>query len=158
LKYNDIFKWLLQCPQLSELWQIYATMKDGANVILPFGTSERRRLTDYIDNVGGYNAEIKPTASVYEEYQINCYRDVVADENDYNVLKIEDVQAICDWIIEQDESGNLPEIEGVKVVAVEPHPFNPQIRFIDPESNIIGYYFTLRVYYVNTAKARDVEY
>lgn len=157
-KYTEIFNYLQQCPQLSQLWSIYAEETDGANVILPFGTSQRRTLTDWIDTIGGYNGEIKPLASVYEEYQINCYKDITPNANEYNFMKLEDVQAVCDWIIEQDENGNLPEITGKQVISIETYPFNPQIRYIDPDKNLIGYFITIRITYVNAAQARTVEF
>lgn len=157
-KYDDIFNYLSGCPQLSHLWNIQAEEVNGANVILPLGTSQRRTISEFIDNIGAYNADIKPTPSVYEEYQINCYRDVASNDNTFNALTLDDVQAICDWIVEQDENGNLPRISGKQVVGIEPYPFNPQIRGIDPESRLICYFITVRITYVNTARARLVEY
>lgn len=157
-KYTEIFNYLQQCPQLSQLWNIYAEQADGTNVVLPFGTSRRNTLADGIDTIGGYNGEITPLSSVYEEYQINCYRDITANANEYNFMKLEDVQAVCDWIIEQDENGNLPQITDKQIISIEPYPFNPQIRYIDPEKNIIAYFITVRITYVNTAQARTVEF
>lgn len=157
-KYTEIFNYLQQCPQLSQLWRVYAEQNDGANVVLPYGTSSRRNLTDYRDTAGYYNGEIKPLTSVYEEYQINCYRAVSPNADVFNIMKLDDVQAICDWIIEQDESGNLPEITGKQVVSIEPFPFNPQIRYIDPDSGLVAYFITVRITYVNTAQARTVEF
>ncbi len=157
-KYTEIFNYLSQCPQLSQLWSVYAEQNDGANVVLPYGTSARRSLADYKDTAGFYNGEIKPLASVYEEYQINCYRTVSPNANEFNVLHLDDVQAICDWIIEQDENDNLPVISGKQVVSIEPFPFNPQIRYIDPDSDLVAYFITVRITYVNTARARTVEF
>ena len=157
-KYDEIFDYLSQCPQLSSLWGIYAEEINGANVILPQGTSSRRTMTDFIDNTGCYNADIRPLPSVYEDYHINCYRDVAPNENALNALTLDDVQAICDWIVEQDETGNLPNITGKQVVSIEPNPFTPQIRGIDPEKGTICYFITVRITYVNTALPRSVEY
>ena len=157
-KYTEIFNYLKQCPQLYQLWSIYAHEQSGANVILPFGTSQRRTLTDSIDTIGCYTGEIKPLASVYEEYQINCYRDVQPNADEFNFMTLEDVQAVCNWINEQDENGNLPEITDKQVISIETYPFNPQIRYIDPDKNIIAYFITVRITYVNTAQARTVEF
>jgi hypothetical protein len=129
---------------------------DGDNVVLPYSTSARRNLSDYIDTTGAYNMDIMPTASVYEEYQIQCYRMAYAEENATNILTLDEVQGICDWVIEQDEQGNLPQITGKQVVAVEPFPFNPQVAGRDVDSNLWKWYFTLRITYVNTAQGRSI--
>ena len=157
-KYDEIFDYLRQCPQLNSLWSIYAEQIGGANVILPNGTSTRRTMTEFIDNIGCYNADIIPSPSVYEEYQINCYRDVAPNEESLNAMNLDDVQAVCDWLVEQDENGNLPTISGKQVVSIEPFPFNPQIRGIDPDKGTICYFITVRITYVNTAQARSVEF
>jgi hypothetical protein len=157
-KYEEIFDYLKQCPQLYQLWGLYAEEIDGTSVILPFGTSRRTTLTDYTDTIGGYNGEIEPLTSVYEEYQVNCYKDITPNATEYNFMKLEDVQAVCDWIIEQDENGNLPKITGKQIISVEPFPFIPQVRYIDPDKNIIAYFITVRITYVNPALARTVEF
>lgn len=157
-KYTEIFNYLEQCPQLYQLWGLYAEEIDGTNVILPFGTSSRRSLQENIDTIGCYNGEIKPSPSVYEEYQVNCYKDITPNATEYNFMKLEDVQAVCDWIIEQDENGNLPQLTGKQVISIEPYPFNPQVRYIDPDKNIIAYFITVRITYVNPALARTVEF
>ena len=110
-----------------------------------------------IDTIDCYSAEIKPALSVYEDYHINCYRDVTPNNNDLNAMSLEDVQAVCDWIIEQDENENLPDISGKQVISIEPFPFNPQVRGIDPEKGTICYFITVRITYRNTAKPRSVE-
>ena len=157
-KYDEIFSYLSGCPQLKSLWSIWAEKANGANIILPQGTSARRTVNEFIDNTGAYNADIRPLPSVYEEYQINCYRYAAPNENSFNVLTLDEVQAICDWITEQDENGNLPAVTGKHAVSIEPFPFNPQIRFIDPDSGLVCYFITVRITYVNTARARTVEY
>jgi len=157
-KYTEIFNYLKQCPQLNQLWGLYAEEIDGTSVILPFGTSPRRNLDGYIDTLGLYNGEIKPLPSVYEEYQVNCYKDIVSNATEYNFMKLEDVQAVCDWIIEQDENGNLPQLAGKQTISVEPFPFNPQVRYIDPDKNIVAYFITVRITYVNPALGRTIEF
>jgi len=155
-KQTIITEWLMNCPQLASLYNISAQEQDGANVIFPVGTSRRRDITDVIDVTGCYSADIAPTASVYEEYQINCYKYLADSDNTYNVMRTEEVEAVIDWINNQDEIQNFPDIEGKKVVAVETFPFIPQIRFAEPETGLICYYITLRITYVNTAKGRAV--
>ena len=157
-KTEAITSWLMGCPELSALWNISAEMADGANVLLPAGTSERRNISDQVDVTGCYEADLIPTPSVYEEFQVNCYKTFVDHNNDYNVMNFEDVEKAIAWVQEQDETLSFPGIEGKKIVSVEANPFQPQIRGIDPDSKLVCYYFTLRIRYVNTAKGRSVEW
>ena len=65
------------------------------------------------------------------------------------MLELQEVQEICDWITEQDDIGNLPKITGRKVVSIECNPYVPQIRYVNPEENTVGYFITVRFRYVN---------
>ena len=147
----------MQCPQLSSLWNISAYEQDGANVIMPTGTSYRRNITESIGVDGWYEATLTPLPSIYEEYQINCYKTIVNNDNDFNTLNFEDVEKVIDWITEQDEKQNFPQISGRKIIAVECFPFIPQIRGVDPDTGLICYYVTVRITYVNPAKSRLIE-
>lgn len=148
----------MQCPVLQSLWNISAYEQDGANVIMPTGTSYVRNITDRVGVDGFYEAEIKPLPSVYEEYQINCYKTIVENDNEFNVLNFEDVESVIEWVTTQDAIGNFPIINNKKVIAVECFPFIPQIRGVDPDTGLICYYITLRITYVNTAKGRALEW
>lgn len=155
-KQQEIAEWLMNCPQFATLWNISAEAVDGANVILPFGTSSRRNILEKTDVAGWYEGEFRPLPSVYEEYQINCYKSFTNNDNIFNILKLDEVELAVDWIIEQDELQNFPQISNKKVIAVEPFPFIPQIRGVDPETGLICYYITLRITYLNPAKGRVV--
>lgn len=162
-KYSEIFDFFRTCPALADLWSIAATEDIGVNVILPQGASPVVQYQEYIDNLGGYNCDIVPYPSVYEDYQINCYRwydtkDSSEPEYNQNVLSLDEVQSICDWIKGQNETGNLPQITGEKVVSIECNPYIPQIRYINEVENTIGYFITVRIRYVNKAQRRSVEY
>ena len=154
---QEVMQWLNECPQLAELWSISAKECDGANIIFPIGTSQRRTIRDSIDITGCYCAEITPTASVYEEYQINCYKDVVNNDNPFNALKLEEAENVIEWVTAQDEAMHFPQLTDKTVVEVDCVPHIPQIRGIDPDTGTVCYYITLRIRYVNTAKGRSVE-
>ncbi len=161
-KYAKIFDYFRKCPELADLWSIAATEDIGKRVILPQGASPAVQYQEYIDNTGGYNCEIVPYPSVYEDFQINCYewydaKDGSAPAHNENVLSLEAVQSICDWVKEQNDNGNLPDI-GEKVVSIECNPFVPQIRYVNPEENTAGYFITVRLRYVNRAQRKMVEY
>ena len=74
-----------------------------------------------------------------------------------NVLTLEQVTSICDWVKAQNDIGNFPDI-GEKIVSIECNPFVPQIRYVNPEENTVGYFITVRLRYVNRAKRKTVEY
>lgn len=154
-KQAQISKWAMKCPTLAGLYNISGEMRDGTNIIFPVGSSSKRNIDDSIDIIGLYEADIQPLPSVYEEYQINCYKSLANSDNEYNILRYEEVENVIDWITQQDELLNFPDI-GESVVAVEATPFVPQIRFADPESGVVCYFITLRITYVNTAKGRSV--
>ena len=145
----------MQCPTLSILWNISALEENGANVIIPTGTSYKRDFSDTIGVDGCYEAELIPLPSIY---QINCYRTLVANDNDFNALTFEDVEKVIEWVTVQDEQGNFPNIENKKIVTVECFPFIPQVRGVDPDTGLICYYITLRITYINTAKGRVIEW
>lgn len=161
-KYAKIFEYFRQCPELADLWSIAATEDIGKRVILPQGASPAVQYQEFIDNTGGYNCEIVPYPSVYEDFQINCYewydvKDGSAPSRNENVLSLEAVQSICDWVKVQNDSKNFPDINE-KIVSIECNPFVPQIRYVNPEENTVGYFVTVRLRYVNRAKRKTVEY
>lgn len=157
-KYQEIFDWLKTCPTFADkLYFGSAEENDGDNVILPFSTSARRTLNDYFDTQGYYCGDLVPLPSVYEEYQVQCFRYIGAEQNDFNIMTLDEVQEVCDWIIEQDEKGNFPNINDTYVVAVEPFPFNPQAAGRDVETGLWKWYFTLRITYINPAVGRSVD-
>ncbi len=161
-KYVDLFNYFRQCPQLKDLWSIAATEDVGVRVILPQGASPAVQYQEQIDTLGNYECEIVPYPSVYEDFQINCYqwydtKDDADPIRNENVLSLEQVMSICDWVREQNENNNFPDI-GEKVVSIECNPFVPQIRYVNPEENTVGYFITVRLRYVNRTPRKTVEY
>lgn len=160
-KYAQIFNYLRQCPQLANLWSVAATEDIGVSVIIPFGASDKVQYDDQFDTLGNYTCDVIPFPSVFEDYQINCYRsydsrDDSAPDVNLNVLTLDEVQSICDWIEEQNDAGNLPEITGKDVIAIECNPSVPQVRYVNPEESTIAYFITVRIRYVNTAKGKSI--
>ena len=161
-KYAKIFEYFRQCPELANLWSIAATEEIGKRVILPQGASPAVQYQEQTDTLGNYNCEIVPYPSVYEDFQINCYewydvKDGSAPIRNENVLSLEAVQSICDWVKEQNDNNNFPNINE-KIVSIECNPFVPQIRYVNPEENTVGYFITVRLRYVNKAQRKTVEY
>lgn len=161
-KYAKLFEYFKQCPELSDLWSIAATEDIGKRVILPQGASPAVQYEEEIDVCGNYHCEIIPYPSVYEDFQINCYEwyDVKDDSDprwNENVLSIESVENICQWIKTQNDARKFPDI-GEKIVSIECNPFVPQIRYTNPDENTIGYYITVRIRYVNRTERKSIDY
>lgn len=162
-KYSDLFDYMRTCPALADLWSIGATENMGVSVILPQGASEAVAYKEKLDVYGNYEGDIIPYPSVFEDFQINCFRfydnkDSSEPSSNINVMSLDEVQGICDWVVAQNNIGNLPEFAGQKVISIECNPFVPQIRYVNEQENIIAYFITVRVRYVNPFKQRQVEY
>ena len=161
-KYAKLFEYFRQCPELSDLWSIATTEERGARVILPQGASPTHQYQDGLDVYGNYQCEIVPYPSVYEDFQINCFQ--AYDVNDssepyenYNVMQLEDVEKVCQWVKEQNDKRNFPDISE-KIVSIECNPFVPQIRYVNEIEKIICYFITVRLRYVNRAERKSIEY
>ncbi len=161
-KYTTLFEYFRKCPYLSELMSIAATTEHGNTVILPQGASPAVQYQEFFDTLGEYNCTIEPYPSIYEDFQINCYewydvKDNAPPSRNRNVLTYEEVCSVCDWVKEQNAKDNFPDI-GEKIIAVECNPFVPQVRYIDPDTNTVGYFITVRIRYVNRTPRKTVEY
>ena len=160
---TELFEYLRTCPQLNDLWSIGATEEVGVSVILPQGASQvYQYLNERTDTLGNYNCDIVPFPSVYEDYQINLYKpyysgDQSSPEYNINVLNYDECQSICDWIMEQNEEENLPSLTGIDVVSIECNPVTPQVLYVNVQEDVIGYFITVRLRYVNKYKGRPVE-
>ena len=160
-KYTEIFGYMRTCPSLEKLWSIGATETLDRAVILPQGASPAVQYQEQLDVLGNYEAIIEPYPSVYEDYQINCFKfydvnDSSSPSGNINVMSLDEVQAICDWVAEQNETGNLPKITGRQVISIECNPFVPQIRYVNEQENIIAYFITVRIRYVNPTRRKTV--
>lgn len=161
-KYVKLFEYFRQCPKLTNLMSIAATAEKDNTVIFPQGSSTSYNYQEWNDVTGIYCCEKTPMPSVYEDFQINCYewydvKDTSRPEYNSNVLTYQDVCDICNWVEQQDEKGNYPDI-GEQIVSIECVPFVPQIRYVDADTNTVGYFITVRIRYVNRRKGKAIEY
>ena len=161
-KYAALFEYFRKCPYLKNLMSIAGGSEQGNTVILPQGASPAVQYQEQFNVNGGYECIIEPYPSVYEDFQVNCYewydaKDTNPPKFNENVLTYQDVCRGCDWIEAQNEAENFPEI-GEKIVSIECNPFVPQIRYVDPDTNTVGYFITVRIRYVNRKQRKLVEY
>lgn len=162
IRYTDLFEYFRQCPYLSNLKSIAGDSNIGSSVILPNGSSEVVEHVERVDDLGNYCDDIVPFPSVYQDFQINCYeyydvKDTNPPQYNSNVLTLEEVQGICEWVEEQDNNNNFPNV-GEQIVSIECFPFVPQIQFVDPDTNTVGYFITVRIRYVNKKQRKYIEY
>ena len=161
-KYANLFEYFRKCPYLSQLMSIAAESKRGNTVIFPQGASPAVQYQEGFNVNGDYECTIEPYPSVYEDFQINCYewydvRDNNPPRLNENVLTYQEVCRVCDWVKEQNEANIFPNI-GERIVSIECNPFVPQIRYVDADTNTVGYFITVRLRYVNRRQRKTVEY
>jgi hypothetical protein len=161
-KYAVLFDYFRQCPYLKNLMSIASESNKGNTVILPQGASPVVQYQERFDTLGGYECTIEPYPSIYEDFRINCYEwydvnDTNPPQFNENVLTYQEVVGVCDWVKAQNEANNFPDI-GEMIISIECNPFVPQIRYVDPVTNMVGYFITVRVRYVNRTPRRTVEY
>ena len=161
-KYAVLFNYFRQCPYLKNLMSIAAESNKGNTVILPQGASPAVQYQEQFDVNGYYNCTIEPYPSVYEDFHINCYRYYDANDTNSplhngNILTYEEVVGVCDWVKAQNEANNFPDI-GEMIVSIECNPFVPQVRYVDEKNNIVCYFITVRLRYVNRTQRKSVEY
>jgi hypothetical protein len=161
-KYAKLFEYFRQCPYLSKLLSIAGESERGNTIILPQGASPSVQYQEQFDVNGYYQCIIEPYPSVYEDFQINCYEwydvnDTNPPQFNENVLTYQEVVGVCDWVKAQNEANNFPDI-GEMIISIECNPFVPQIRYVDPDTNTVGYFITVRLRYVNRTPRKTVEY
>ena len=161
-KYANLFNYFRQCPYLKNLMSIASESNKGQTVILPQGASPVVQYQERFDTLGGYECTVEPYPSIYEDFQINCYEwydvnDTNPPQFNENVLTYQEVVGVCDWVKAQNEANNFPDI-GEMIISIECNPFVPQIRYVDPITNTVGYFITVRLRYVNRTQRKTVEY
>ena len=161
-KYANLVNYFRECPGLKQLLGIAGVEERGNCIILPQGASPATQFNDGYDVHGDYRCEIEPYPSVYEDFQINCYKwydvnDISRPDGNVNVLSYDEVQSICDWVREQNDNNNFPDI-GEKVTSIDCEPFVPQIQYVNSQEEIVAYFITVRVRYVNPRRKKVVEY
>lgn len=160
---TELFDYFRQCPYLENLWSIGATEKQGISVIYPMGSSERTQKIDNVDTLGFYSCDIVPYPSIYKDFYIRCFKaydskDSSSPALNVNVMSYDEAQAVCDWINLQGDIGNVPQITGQQVVTIECVPSVPQVQYVNEEESTIAYFVVARVWFVNKALGRSVEY
>lgn len=160
--FDVIFEWLKSnCPPLYELWVISSMLEDRRNVIQP-KSSENMYQVDYTPYAnGGARYIFKPTEPYFFDIDIICFRAFYEDQNEYNMDTLDSVQAVCDWMLGQQNNGSVPQFEEYPCYQIEcltPKPFIRGVYEWDgtPDGVMVDYAVTVRFYTKNPAKQRVV--
>ena len=159
--FDVIYEWLKTCPALYDLWVVSSLLEDRKNTILP-KTSANAYAVDYKPCADGEKRYyFNPTEPYFFDVDIICYRAHYADETAYNLDTLDGVQAVCDWLIEQQNEGIAPTFEKYPCYQIECLTTKPfiQNQFIeDGNTNtiLVDYAVTVRFYTVNPAEKRVV--
>lgn len=156
--FECIYDWLADnSEQFSQLNVISSTLKDKLDILIPNSAAHMYDVTTepYVD--GGRKYRFKPTEPYYFDVDIICYRAVHEDDADRNIRQLARVQSVCDWLIEQQNSGNAPEFEQHICYQIECLTAVPFIRNVyaadgDTSKIFVDYAVTVRFYVENPAK------
>lgn len=155
--FEQIYEWLKTCPNLYNLWVVSSLLEDRRTILQPNSAAPmyKAEYAAYVDN--GKKYTFTPTEPYYFDMDIICYREVYADENAENICTQKDIQAVCDWLIEQQNTGNAPQLDKYPCYQVEcltPIPFirNEWQSENNPGAVLVDYAVTVRFYTVNPAK------
>ena len=160
--FDVIFEWLKNnCSALYDLWAVASLLGDRKNIIQPRAAANMYNVDfeRYAD--GGKKYSFNPTEPYFFDVDIICYRTHYADENEENLDTLKSVQAVCDWLIEQQNSGNVPIFTTYPCYQLECLTTKPfiQDKYIDDGNNsiiLVDYVVTVRFYTVNPARKRVV--
>ena len=158
--FNVIYEWLKNgCEALYNLWVVSSILDDRCNTIQPNSAENMYEVTAERYTDRGMKYVFTPREPYYFDVDIICYRACYKDQNDYNMDTLEEVQSVCDWLIEQQNSGNVPKFETYPCYQIEcltPRPFirNTYEWDASPGGIIVDYAVTVRFYTKNPAKQR----
>ena len=163
-KISTLFEYMRQCPQLNNLWSIFGEIEKGSQIIFPRGSSPIYAAeNEGWDVTGEYVGTLAPYPSIFEDFQIDMIQRV--DPNDdrntadnINIVSYDEVERVCNWLLEQNAKRNLPKIEGLKVLSIEPTGTAPIVWSVDDGQQLIIYAITVRLRYVNPNPRIDMRY
>lgn len=163
-KISSLFDYMRLCPSLTNLWSIVGEAERGTQVIFPRGSSPIYGMENEIKDVtGNYEGIMFPYPSIYEDFQINMYQyadpnDDSTGSNNVNVLSYQEVEDVCTWLLAQNANRKLPQIDGMRIISIEPTGTMPTVWGADEDKQIIAYAITVRLRYVNPNPQIEVEY
>lgn len=158
--FEAIYHWLMEeCGVLQECWAVSSLLDDMKNVIQPNSSENLYDVTYTPYQDGGKRYLFQPKEPYYFDVDIICYRAVYADQNDYNMDALGNVQSVCDWFIDCQNKGDTPKVTGCyQIECLTPKPFiRGEYEWEgNPGGFLVDYAITVRFYVDNPAKERVV--
>ena len=158
--FEKIFEWLKTCPALYDLWVVSSMLEDMKTVLQPNSSANMYAVDTESYRDGGRRYIFRKTEPYYFDVDIIAYRAFYADQNEYNLDTQENVQKVCDWLIERQNSGDTPELSThcYQIECLTPRPFirGQYETDGDPNAFLVDYAVTVRFYVDNPAIERAV--
>jgi len=158
--FEVIFEWLKTCPQLYDLWVVSSLLSDMRTVLQPNSAANMYSVDTAPYRDGGNRYIFHRTEPYYFDVDIIAYRAFYADQNAYNLDSLDGVQAVCNWLIEQQNNGNCPKLspECYQIECLTPRAFirGQYETDGDPNAFLVDYAVTVRFYTDNPALERSV--
>ena len=158
--FEIIFEWLKTCPQLYDLWVVSSLLSDMKTVLQPNSSANMYSVDTEKYRDGGRRYIFRKTEPYFFDVDIIAYRAFYADQNAYNLDTQDSVQAVCNWLIEQQNEGACPELTHpcYQIECLTPKPFvrGQYEADGDPNAFLVDYAVTIRFYTDNPAVERSV--
>lgn len=132
-KSKIVMDWLMQCPEIKDLYFAFSQAESGNNEILPI--ADENWIKKYIDDSGMKSYEL-----AFIAYQ--TFSDV--PNSDENAEIQFDLEKIMNWVEEQNEAENFPDLPNVE-----------EVKCMENMPNLSGvneqcakYMFTIQIIYM----------
>lgn len=137
-RHDAVRDWLLQCPSIPKLGFNFAVAKDESTYIVPTDTL----LRSYIDG------------TQERTYSFQLVRFLPVDfDNAGNINMQEEMDALADWVTEQNDAGNLPAFPGGCVVQ-DVEVLDTEAPYVTPmDENLAKYMIPFAVNYLKEANS-----
>lgn len=141
-------------PQLEVLSTL---LRDKKIYLEPDTSSNMYEVVPNVYQDGGYSMSFIPVKPYYFDVQIVFMLAAYEDEAERNLLQLRKVSDAIDWLIEQQQTDNLPKFERLNCYMFEVLTPNPALRVtyedIGDNSKVISEYgISVRFYVENPAK------
>ncbi len=158
--FEAIFEWLKGCPALYELWVVSSLLEDRRNIVQLKSSANMYDVDWQPYRYGGGRYIFNPVEPYFFDVDIICYRAVYSDQNTYNLDAQNEVQAVCDWLIECQNNGDAPQLETpcyqIECLSAKPFIRDQYVYENDTNAILVDYAVTVRFYTDNPAKRRTV--
>jgi hypothetical protein len=152
-KHQAVIDYIINCPNIrnSPLYFNFINAQDDTNQFVT-NSNDRYTNTRYIDGSIGklYTFTIITFKSINDNAVVK-----LPDYPNENILDLTDIQALINWIIEQDELQNFPDFgEDCIVESIATTTDEPSFDGIDEqtEPNLAVYSVTIEISYIDISK------